>query len=72
MSPMTINVNFLAGTDISEAVAIAKRKAEFLQVAFVCFKFNGVDCSIGATANIDDAIEQYYRAIKDGISVISR
>ncbi len=59
MSRITINVEFPAGTDIREAVAYAKEKARAWDVAYVNFKFNGVNFSIGRNADIDRVVSIY-------------
>ncbi len=58
-SNMELNVNFLAGTDIKQAVQEAKQKAEQLNVAYICFKFNGVSFSIGRNADIDEVLDNW-------------
>lgn len=59
---MSINVDFLAGTDISEAVKDAASLAKKLKVSYVCFKFNGIDCSISEKALCADeeAVKKLY------------
>lgn len=59
MSNMTIKVDFLAGTDLRDAVAEAKEKARYFKVAYINFNFNGTSFSIGATADIDYVVAQY-------------
>ena len=58
-SNMTINVEFLAGTKIEDAVKEAKEKAQQLDVAFICFNFNGVHLSIGRNADVSDVVNQW-------------
>ena len=58
-SSMTIDVEFLAGTSIEDATEEAKTKAIQLDLAYVRFKFNGVEVSIGKNANIEDVLSQY-------------
>lgn len=58
MSKITMNVEFLAGTDISEAIAEAKQKALQWDVAYVCFKFNGVSVSVSKKADLCDMREE--------------
>lgn len=59
MSNITINVKFLAGTDIEEAVKEAKELAIRMDIAYVCFNFNGISISIGKSADINKVIKQY-------------
>ncbi len=64
MSIITINVEFAAGTDISAAVNEAIEKAEFWDVAFVSFNFNGVTINVSEDSDIDNIVNQYYENIK--------
>lgn len=59
MSKMTIEVEFLAGTPLEEAVKEAKEKAKLWQVAFVKFNFNGVPFSISENASVSKCILDY-------------
>jgi len=59
MSNITIDVEFLAGTTIEQAVSEAKAKAEKWEVAYVCFNFNGAKFSIGRNADVYSAIQDY-------------
>lgn len=59
MSNMTIKVDFLAGTDLRDAVFEAKMQAINLNVAYINFNFNGTSFSIGSTADIDYVVAQY-------------
>jgi hypothetical protein len=58
-SSMTVNVEFLVGTDIADAVREAKDKAGMWGVAYVCFDFNGTKFSIGANADVCEVLEQW-------------
>lgn len=58
-SNMTINVEFLAGTTIEQAVEEAKLKAEKFDVAYICFNFNGISFSIGRNADIFEVLEEW-------------
>ena len=59
MSNIEIKVEFMAGTEIKDAIAEAKEKAILWQVAYVCFDFNGQSFSIGKTADIHEVLEEY-------------
>ena len=65
MSNITINVEFLAGTSVEEAVYEAREKARSWDVAYVCFNFNGVKCSIGPKADVLNAKEQIMQAMRN-------
>lgn len=54
-----ISVEFMEGTDIRAAVSQAKDAAARLGVSYVCFKFNGVEFSIGRSADVDSVVERY-------------
>ena len=58
-SNMTLNVEFLAGTTLYDAVEESIGKCYHLNLAYVCFEFNGVDFSTGRNANIFDVLEDY-------------
>lgn len=64
MSNMILNVEFLAGTDIHEAISEAKEKAAYLNIAYVCFKFNGSSFSIGKNANVISCYEKFISGVK--------
>ena len=66
MSNITIDVEFLAGTSIEEAISEAKQKAIQWDVAYVCFNFNGVSMSVGKKADIDEGISQWEAALDSG------
>ncbi len=59
MNNITINVEFLAGTSIKEAVTEAKSMAIKLDIAYVEFNFNGRSLSIGRRCDIQEAVEGY-------------
>ena len=65
MSSISINVEFLAGTPIEHAIGEAKIKASLWNVAYVCFKFNGVSMSVSQRANVDDMAEEYRSVVDD-------
>ena len=56
-SSMKLSVSFLAGTDIFDAVAEARLKAEVLNVAYVCFNFNGCEMSISKKAVVSEVVK---------------
>ena len=59
MSNIIINVEFLAGTSIAQAVTEARSLAIKNDLAFVKFKFNGIPFSISKRADVDDCVKQY-------------
>lgn len=56
---MCLNVEFLAGTGIEEAVSTAKQFATNMGVSFVCFDFNGVSISVTGNTDVFDIVEAY-------------
>jgi hypothetical protein len=68
-SNMSIEVEFLGGTAMGDAVAEAKAKALQWDVAYVCFKFNGVRFSIGRNADVEAVVDEWNsdRCTKYGI-----
>lgn len=61
MSNIIINVEFLAGTSVAQAVTEARTLAIKNDLAFVKFKFNGIPFSISKRADVDDCVKQYYK-----------
>lgn len=61
MSNIIINVEFLAGTSVAQAVIEARSLAIRNDLAFVKFKFNGIPFSISQRADVDDCVKQYYK-----------
>ena len=59
MSNLTVNVEFLAGTTINEAIKEAKEKAQALNVCYITFKFNGKSLSVSQRANVKKMTEEY-------------
>ena len=59
MSKMSVNVEFLCGTDVKEAIQEAKLKASFLDVAYVCFKFNGKSFSVSRNADVARMLTEF-------------
>lgn len=60
MSKMSVNVEFLCGTDVKEAIQEAKLKASLWDVAYVCFKFNGKSFSVSCNADVDEMVEDFH------------
>jgi nitrogenase molybdenum-iron protein alpha/beta subunit len=59
-SNMCVPVEFLAGTDIKQAIREAKEKAQLWNVAYVTFDFNGTSFSIGQNADILHVVSKYH------------
>jgi len=64
MSQMTLEVDFLAGTDLAVALIEAKDKAIKLDLVYITFKFNGTEFNIGKRADLDKAADEYHKGIK--------
>jgi len=58
-SQMSMEVEFLPGTRIEDAVEEAKDKAKKLNMAYICFNFNGAKFSIGRNADVDKVVEEW-------------
>lgn len=67
---MSINVEFLVGTDLEEALLEARKKCSQWGVSYVSFKFNGVAFSIGPTADIQKALQEYAKNQKAILNII--
>lgn len=65
MSNICINVEMLAGTEVSDAIKDAKALAEKLDVAYVSFSFNKINFSIGKNAVIEDVLTDWNKRISD-------
>lgn len=63
---MMIEVTFLAGTDIIQALAEAKEKARLWKVAYVTFNFNETCFFIGPTADLKTARKEF----SEGVTLI--
>jgi hypothetical protein len=59
MSKATIEVSFLAGTDVVEAINEAKSLAKKLDVCYVSFNFNNTKFSVGRNADVDKLIAEF-------------
>ena len=64
MSDMTLKVEFLAGTAIEEAIQQASSLAKKLDLAFVSFTFNGIDCSISSKAIVKEMVSKFHTTIR--------
>ena len=67
---MSIVVEFLAGTDLKEAITEAKKMAAKLNLAYIKFNFNGKSFSIGENANVEKAVSQYHSDFGSSTTVI--
>jgi hypothetical protein len=67
MISASIEIEFLAGANITEAVEDAAKFADSLGIAYVKFDFNGVSCRISARAAVftsDQVFERYQKALR--------
>ena len=64
MSHITIDVELLAGTDIENAIKEASMLAKNLNVAYICFDFNGSNISISQNPDVNDVVRQYHEQEK--------
>ena len=64
MSKMSVNVEFLCGTDVKEAIQEAKLKASLWNVAYVCFKFNCKSFSVSRNADVARMLTEFDNEFK--------
>lgn len=64
-SNITISIDFLAGTSIKDAVKEACDLCIDMNIAYVCFNFNGVSISVGQNCDLEAALLAWK---KDGIN----
>lgn len=60
MTNAIIKIEFLPGTDITEAVTEAIRLANVLNV-IISFKFNGIHCTIFKNNNVQECVNSYHK-----------
>lgn len=63
MNSINIEVSIMPGTDFENAVEDAKALARQLDVAYVCFNFNGVSVSVSQWANTKKMHEEFLDAL---------
>ena len=64
MSKIVIEVSFLAGTDIFQAIRESKEKTKEWNVAIIKFNFNGIDIYISSDSDEYEIYEDYKENIK--------
>jgi hypothetical protein len=69
-SNMTLRVEFLAGTSIKEAILESAIKCRELNLAYVCFNFNGVSISIQEGSCAEKGEAEYNKALESGQNYI--
>ena len=60
MSKMIVQVRFPAGSNIMDCLVDAQEKAAMWNVAYVEFRFNGIEVSVSSSAEIDWAAKGYW------------
>jgi len=70
MSVFKLRLEAIAGTDIEVAVREAKAKCSQLNLAYICFSFNGTLVSVGKRADPDKALQQYLDACDNGVKFV--
>ncbi len=68
-SNMILEVEFLAGTDIKDAISEAKVKCEKLDLAFIKFNFNGVKVSVLRDTDVLELRDKVIEVMKDSKSL---
>jgi len=66
MSRMSVRVEFLTATKIENAIREAKSKALIWDVAYVCFKFNDTDVSVGCNCDVTVAAAVWVDGYAEG------
>ena len=69
MSNISIQVEFLAGTSLEQAIIESRHKSMVWDVAYVKFNFNGVNFFIGRNCDTSLALKEYTNA-KTGDSLV--
>lgn len=64
MSNIQLKVEFLAGTNIDNAIQEASMLAFSLGVAYVKFDFNGTPISVPPFADVDQGVLDYQREVR--------
>jgi len=64
MSKISVNVEFMVGSDLTECLVEAKEKVKLWDVAYVCFKFNGVSVSVNANSDVEAGYHKVMQAMK--------
>ena len=68
MNKLMLNVEVMAGTDLSEALNDAQGLARRMDLSYVCFKFNGVEFNVSQNADTSQMYYQYGEgATKGGV-----
>lgn len=70
MSVFKLRLEALSGTDIEDAVREAKAKCSQLNLAYICFSFNGTLVKVGKRADPSKALQQYIDACDNGVKCI--
>ena len=70
MSVFKLKLEALAGTDIEDAVREAKAKCISLNLAYVCFSFNGTLVNVGKRADPAKALRQYLDCCDNGVNFV--
>jgi len=60
---MILNVDFLPGVDIKTAITEASQLARELDLAYVRFKFNGTDVSVGQRGDALKGADEYIKGV---------
>lgn len=63
-SNMILEVEFLDGTDIEDAILEAREKASIFNLAYVKFRFHGVTLNIHQTSDVELTVHDYQIALK--------
>ena len=61
---MIIEVSFVPGTEITEAIKEAKIKADQFDVALITFNFNGKKIMVSKKSDVNSLVNEYLENIR--------
>ena len=56
---LSIKVEFLAGTEVSNAIKEASELSRKLNISYCCFDFNGVNFSVSQNPDVDKLVKDF-------------
>jgi len=66
MSNMSLEVSFLAETDVKDAIIEARNKAQLFNVAYVCFNFNTCKFSVSPGCDVKSLYSEWLSSQREG------
>jgi len=65
-----MEVEFLAGTSIEDAITEAKQKAIDWGICYVKFSFNGIEIDVSYKADVELLVDKYSKAFENNTKFI--